>query len=139
MKKMKVGIIGTGNLAELHMKAYRKNPDVEIVAVCDFNLERAKQRAEQFGAKEVYQDYKDMLSKSDIDAVSVITWNNTHAEITVNALNAGKHVLCEKPPALNALQALAYTISATNLKRPSGNRRENTLPCIESQKPRSYC
>lgn len=103
---MKVGIIGTGNLAELHMKAYRKNPDVEIVAVCDFNLERAKQRAEQFGAKEVYQDYKDMLSKSDIDAVSVITWNNTHAEITVNALNAGKHVLCEKPPALNALQAL---------------------------------
>ncbi len=103
---MKVGIIGTGNLAELHMKSYKKNSDVEITAVCDFNLERAKQKADEFGAKEVYQDYKDMLAKSDIDAVSVCTWNNTHAPITIDALNAGKNVLCEKPPALSAQQAM---------------------------------
>ncbi len=106
MKKLKVGIIGTGSLAVYHMEAYKKNPFVEITAVCDFNEERARQKAVEYGAKEVYKDYKDMLKNSDIDAVSIITWNNTHAQITVDSLNAGKHTLCEKPPAINARQAI---------------------------------
>ena len=97
MKVLNVGIIGTGTLAGFHMDAYRNNPNVNIVAVCDFNVERAKKRAAEYGAQEVYRDYRQMLSSSLIDAVSVITWNSTHADITMDALNAGKHVLCEKP------------------------------------------
>lgn len=105
MGKLKVGIIGTGSLANFHIEAYRSIPGVEITALCDNNILRARQSAEVFGIEETYDDYKKMLASSNIDAVSVITWNNTHAPITIAALEAGKHVLCEKPPALNCDEA----------------------------------
>ncbi|HOJ09302.1 MAG TPA: Gfo/Idh/MocA family oxidoreductase [Clostridiales bacterium] len=106
MKKLRVGIIGTGKLAGLHVKAYCSNPDVEVVAVCDINGERAKQFAAELGINTVYSDYRDMVASDQLDAVSIVTWNNTHAPIAIAALEAGKHVLCEKPPALNAEEAL---------------------------------
>jgi len=105
MKKIRVGIIGTGSLAGLHISAYRNNPFSEVTAVCDVNAERARQKAAELGIKNAYDDYREMLKSDEIDAVSVVTWNNSHAPITIAALEAGKHVLCEKPPALNALEA----------------------------------
>lgn len=106
MKKLKVGIIGTGALAEFHFNAYKNNPFVEVTTLCDVNMARARQKAEIFGINEVYDDYNEMLKSQNLDAVSIITWNNTHAPIAIAALEAGKHVLCEKPPALNAEEAL---------------------------------
>ena len=101
MSKLRIGIIGAGSLANFHINAYNNNPYAEITAICDNNLERAK----ALGFSECYANYQDLLKSPNVDAVSVITWNNTHAPITIAALKAGKHVLCEKPPALNAAQA----------------------------------
>lgn len=97
MIKVRIGIIGTGSISELHLNAYTLNPKVVIAAICDVNESRARQVAAKYGVEKVYSDYRDLLEDADIDAVSICTWNNTHAPISVTALKAGKHVLVEKP------------------------------------------
>lgn len=95
----KVGIIGCGRIAQTrHIPEYIDNPYSEIAGYYDFNLQRAQELAKQFGGK-AYESVEQLLEDKDIDAVSVCTSNDTHAEITVKALEAGKHVLCEKPMA----------------------------------------
>lgn len=110
MKPVKIGLVGTGSISNSHMSGYSKlakEGKIELVAACDINKERAQAWAEKYGFREVYDNHKEMLAKSDIDAISVCTWNNGHAPITIDALNAGKHVLCEKPPAMTVEEALA--------------------------------
>jgi predicted dehydrogenase len=97
MSKLKIGVVGAGSISESHLNSYKNNADAEIYAICDLNEERARQKAEKFGASRVFTDYKEMLALPEIDAISVCTWNNSHAPISIAALNAGKHVLCEKP------------------------------------------
>lgn len=117
MKKLRVGIIGTGTLAALHMKAYQGNPNVELAAVCDINGDRAKQFAAEYGVGKAYDDYREMVNDDRLDAISIVTWNNTHAPIATAALEAGKHVLCEKPPALNSIEALRMQEASTKCNR----------------------
>lgn len=96
---LKVGIIGCGKIAQVrHLPEYAQNPGAEIVGLYDINQERAGELAAQYNAK-VYASYEDMLNDPAIDAVSVCSANVSHAQITVAALEAGKHVLCEKPMA----------------------------------------
>lgn len=97
--KLKIGIIGSGGIAQgCHMKGYQSIPDLcEMVAVCDVNPEIAKQAADKFGITKTYVDYREMLAKEELDAVSVATPNRYHMQPTVDALSAGKHVICEKP------------------------------------------
>lgn len=97
MNKVKIGLIGAGSISESHLIAYKANPKVELVAVCDLNEERARDKAERYNIPNVYTDYKELLANKDVDAVSVCTWNNSHAEISIAALRAGKNVLSEKP------------------------------------------
>lgn len=106
MSKLKVGVIGAGSLSESHLGFYKQNPNVELVAVCDLKKERAQAKAEKYKIPNVYTDYRKMLADPEIDAISVVTWNNTHKEISVAALDAGKHVLCEKPLCMNHEEAL---------------------------------
>ena len=109
MKPVRIGVVGTGSISNAHMTGYSKLAEqgkVELVAACDLNVERAKAWAQKYGFKEVYGDHREMLEKSDIDAISVCTWNNAHSRITVDALMSGRHVLCEKPPAMTVEQAL---------------------------------
>ena len=89
------------------MPAEKRNPAAEMVAFCDIIEERAIKAREDFGKPEdkVYTDYKELLKDKTIDAVLVLTPNCAHCEITVAALNAGKHVLCEKPMAMNYAEA----------------------------------
>ena len=101
MEKLRVGVIGSGGMAVHHMKAYRTNPAVEFLAICDKNIHAAESRAKEYGVKDIYSDYRELLKRTDLDAVSIVTPNFTHAEFTQAALAEGKHVLCEKPPALN--------------------------------------
>jgi predicted dehydrogenase len=101
MEKVRVGIIGIG-IGRIHLDAYKKNPKVEVLALCDLREEETKKLAEQYRVKYVFTDYKKMLEMEEIDAVSVCTPNYLHMPMTVAALEAGKHVLCEKPPARNA-------------------------------------
>ncbi len=106
-KKLKIAVIGTGNIAESHIAAYLKNPNVELYAFCDIRENRLKEMGEKYGVTRLYTDKDVMLQElPEIDAVSVCTWNSQHAPCTIAALNAGKHVLCEKPMATSAAEAL---------------------------------
>ena len=102
---IKIGIIGVGNISVLHMDSYIANPDTEICAVCDINEKRLDLIAEKYGIEKKYTDYNEMLKLPELDAVSICTWNNAHAPCAIKALEMGKHVLCEKPMAMNAKEA----------------------------------
>ncbi|WP_332630355.1 Gfo/Idh/MocA family protein [Halalkalibacter flavus] len=101
MQKLRMGIIGAGGIAQdRHIPAYQLISDrVSIEAACDVNLDTAKAAAEKFGIPKVYTDYWDLFS--EVDAVTICTPNKFHAEITIAALEAGVHVLCEKPMAMS--------------------------------------
>ncbi len=108
MDKVRIGIIGCGGIANnKHMPALKKLPDVEMVAFCDIIVERAEKAAKEFGIEgaKVYEDYKEMLKDNTIDVVHVLTPNREHSFITVDALESGKHVMCEKPMAINTAEA----------------------------------
>jgi predicted dehydrogenase len=106
-KKLKIGIIGSGGIAQgCHMPGYQSIPDLcEMVAVCDVDPEIAKTAADKFEITKTYYDYKQLLEDPEIDAVSIATPNKYHLQPTIDALRAGKHVLCEKPLAMNADEA----------------------------------
>ncbi len=107
-KKVKIGVIGCGGIANgKHMPSYKKNEECEMVAFCDIIEERALKAKEEYGTEEskTYVDYKELLKDESIDAVLVLTHNKLHCEITCAALEAGKHVLCEKPMAMNYEEA----------------------------------
>jgi len=96
---LNIGIIGCGKIAQVrHLPEYATRPDVKITALFDLNQERAATLAAQYSAT-AYPTYEALLQNPDVDAVSVCTANDAHAEITCAALAAGKHVLCEKPMA----------------------------------------
>lgn len=114
MKKLKVGIIGGGGIAQkVHIPNYRKHPDlVEVVAVCDASEARAHAVANQWEIPHAYSDYRKMLQDLELDAVSVCTPNKFHAEMAIAALQAGCHVICEKPPAVTVAEAEAMAAAA---------------------------
>ncbi|MBS4208186.1 Gfo/Idh/MocA family oxidoreductase [Bacillus sp. FJAT-50079] len=104
---LRVGVIGVGSISEYHIKPYIKNERVRLVALCDINEERLTAKGEVYDVKHVYTDYRELLKNDEIDAVSICTWNHSHAEIAIAALNAGKHVLVEKPLCVTVEEALA--------------------------------
>ena len=109
MNKLKFGIIGCGGIANgKHFPALAKLSDkVEIVAFCDTVIERAEKAAKEYGTADalVTEDYKALLAREDIDVIHVLTPNISHSYITVDALEAGKNVMCEKPMAINYAEA----------------------------------
>lgn len=102
---IKVGIIGVGSISEEHIKSYLNNPNAELIAFCDINEKRLNEMGTKYHVTRLYTDYHEMLALPELDAVSVCTWNSAHAECAIAALNAKKHVLCEKPMALSKVQA----------------------------------
>ena len=106
-KTIKVGIIGCGGIANgKHMPSLKKVKNCEMVAFCDIIPERAEKAAKEFGTPDarVYTDYKELL-REELDAVHICTPNRSHSFITVDALEAGKNVMCEKPMAINSAEA----------------------------------
>ncbi|MHC8969548.1 Gfo/Idh/MocA family oxidoreductase [Priestia aryabhattai] len=118
MAKVKIGVIGCGSIAQhRHLPEYKMNEQVELVAVCDINTERANSVARQYGVK-AYTNYEELLASGTVEAVSVCTPNYLHAPISVAALNSGVHVLCEKPMATSEEEAKAMIEAAkTNGKK----------------------
>ncbi len=105
MKQLKVGVIGLGNIAKEHLRAYQNNPRVEIAALCNTNAARLAAYAKEFHVAQTFTDLDEMLALPELDAVSICAINSQHAPYALRAIAAGKHVLVEKPMATTLAQA----------------------------------
>lgn len=106
--QVRVGVIGAGGWADLlHLPALTSHPRVEVVAICGRTPVRAEELARKYGIQQVFTDYRALIEDSRLDALVVATPDDLHYPITMDALDAGLHVLCEKPLALTAAQAKA--------------------------------
>ncbi|MBQ7541349.1 MAG: Gfo/Idh/MocA family oxidoreductase [Clostridia bacterium] len=107
-RKLKVGIIGTGWIAESHIESYLDMEDVEVVAMADLIPGKAEKFAARYGVEGVrfYPSHKEMIDSEQLDAVSVCTYNMTHAECTIYALEHGVNVLLEKPMCVTTEEAV---------------------------------
>lgn len=122
---VKIGIIGCGGIANgKHMPSLKKIKNVQMVAFCDIIEERAVKAAEEYGVEgaKVYTDYKELLKDRDIEVVHVCTPNRSHAFISIDAMEAGKHVMCEKPMAKTYKEAkeMLDTSERTGMKLTIG-------------------
>lgn len=135
MKKYRVAVIGCGSIARMrHLPEYEANPKVEIVAVCDIVPERVAETAEKYGA-EAFTDYQELLEQVKPDVVSVCLPNYLHAPVSIAALNAGAHVLCEKPMATSYEEGLAMIAAAkTNDRRLMIAHNQRFVPSHQKAK-----
>lgn len=105
MQKIKVGVIGTGFIGPAHIEALRRLGFVEVAALSDINLEVAQQKAELLSIDKAYGDYRELLKDPEIQVVHICTPNSLHYSMSKEALLSGKHVVCEKPLAMNSSEA----------------------------------
>ena len=112
MKKLRVGFIGAGAIADLHYLGYKDNPKAELYAICDVDEALLQQRASAWGVEKTYTDYRDLLADPLVDAVEIITPHHLHAEMGIAALDAGKHVSMQKPMAVNMAECDALISAA---------------------------
>jgi predicted dehydrogenase len=97
MSKVRVGLIGSGFVTDLHAVAFKLVPDAEVVAVASRTPGKAKKFAQHHGIPQAFENYRDLLALKDINVVTVAIPNDLHAEVTLAAAQVGKHVICEKP------------------------------------------
>ena len=114
MKKIKIAIIGLGGIGKRHVAVVDAERNAEIVAICDNDPEKCKAITDLYGTIPVYTDYLKLLEESDAEIVSIATPHGLHAEMSINSMIAGKHVLVEKPMALNSIDCKRM-IDASNL------------------------
>ena len=106
MSNIRVGIIGTGKIfANAHGTAWESSPHVQVTAVTDVYRPAAEEQAKRFGTDRVYTDYREMLEREQLDAVDICVPNVYHSEVAIAALERGINVFCEKPDAVNPLEA----------------------------------
>ena len=106
MKKVKIAVVGVGNIGEVHINAYKKVKEAEIYAICDVSEKSLNEIGDRFCIEKRYTNIDTMLSElPELDAVDICVWNRDHASFSIKALNAGKHVLCEKPMAYSVKEA----------------------------------
>lgn len=106
LQKLRIGIIGAGNIGIVHVREFQKLQDqCTVAAITDMNLELAKAKAEEFGIPQVYATADELIGRADIDAVIIGVPNAFHAPLALQALQAGKHVLLEKPMGISAAAA----------------------------------
>ena len=101
MKKIKVGVIGTGFIGPVHVEAIRRQPNTEVIALSEINEELARDKADSLGIERAYGDYKELIADPDVEVIHICTPNHLHYQIAKEGILAGKHVVCEKPLAMN--------------------------------------
>ncbi|MBO4619092.1 MAG: Gfo/Idh/MocA family oxidoreductase [Victivallales bacterium] len=118
-KRLRWAIVGTGNISASHIRAIEQMPEIAIVAGCDIKPERLAWFRQQPGCQNAatYGDYRELLRKEKLDAVAVCTPNDSHAQITIDALKAGCHVIVEKPMAMNPAECSRMIAAAKTAKR----------------------
>jgi predicted dehydrogenase len=116
-RRVRVGVLGAGRWAErAHLPGWTREPRAEVVAVCDVDRGLAEAAGERFGAAVVSDDFREVVAHDDLDVVDVCTPSHTHFELSMAALEAGKHVLCEKPVAFE----FRDTLRAAELAKKNG-------------------
>lgn len=117
-QRTKIAIVGAGHVAQVvHIPGWRKNPDVEVVAVCDTMKTKAKWVAERYGIPTFTTSIDELLKSPDIDAIDICTQTDSHQELAIAALSAGKHVLVEKPMARTFAEATEMVKASKKHKR----------------------
>jgi len=116
-EEVKIGIIGTGQIGKSHLRKYKDVPDARIVAACDVNEQELKRVASQYDIPNTFTDFRELLAMDEIVAVDVCLHNNLHAPVSIAAMEAGKHVYCEKPLAGSYTDALSMVRKAKELGR----------------------
>lgn len=132
---VRLGIVGTGGMANWHVENYKKIPGCQVVAAADLDRARAEAFASKHGIEAVFTDVEEMLAKGGFEAVSVVTSDAGHAPVSLACLHAGKHVLCEKPLAVEVSDARAMAAAA----RRAGvvnmvNFSYRDWPCLQAAK-----
>jgi len=105
VNELRFALIGCGRVSPKHIACLQEIKGARLVAICDKDLEKARNRGRHLTGVDYIQDYKELLDRKDIDVVNVLTESGTHAEITIDAAKAGKHVVVEKPMALTLMDA----------------------------------
>jgi predicted dehydrogenase len=103
--RTRIGLIGAGSIAGVHLDGYLRAPDARVSAVADVDAEAARRYAERAGGAEVFADYRELLASTDVDAVDICLPHHLHAPAIIAAAAAGKHVLCEKPLCISLAEA----------------------------------
>jgi predicted dehydrogenase len=103
--KIKIGIIGTGNISSMHILGFKSHPKVEVVALCDKRRKTVEKMADRWNINRIYRNYHDVLKQQEIDAVAILTPHHLHAPIAIAAAETGKHILVEKPIAVSLDEA----------------------------------
>jgi len=116
-KQIRAGVIGAGMIGKAHLHNYSEMPEVEVVGLADLREDEAQRVAAQHGIPQVVTDYRKLLARDDIDTIDVCLPNNLHCPVTCDALNAGKHVYCEKPMAMTGREARKMLAAAQRNKR----------------------
>ncbi len=115
-RQVRVGVVGLG-MGRQHVKMYQQHPRCEVVAICDVDESRVKAAASELKVPRTFTDTAKLFESGEVDAVSIATPNTLHAPLTMAALKAGLHVLCEKPMAMNARQARQMVDAAKKARR----------------------
>ncbi len=132
-KNLKVGVIGIGTIGKAQLRGFSAVKEAELVGISDINKKALKDVAKEFKVKRHFADYHDLLALDEMDAVSICTPPFNHAAITLDAASAGKHVLCEKPMAMNAKEAeeMVEACSKAGVKLGIGSGRSRFYPAVD--------
>jgi predicted dehydrogenase len=116
--KIRIAVIGTGIMGKNAVMVWQRHPGVEVVALCDRDVERARAVAQEMNIQNVYQDHAELLSREPVDAIHVNTPDWAHRDVVIDSLTAGKHVLVEKPMTTDVAEAdeIVRTVKTTGLK-----------------------
>ena len=115
-RKLRMGVIGLG-MGKGHAKSFKEHAECELAALCDTDPKRLDACSRELGVTQTFSDAKAMFARAGLDAVCIATPNKFHAPLTIAALKAGLHVLCEKPMAMNTAEALAMKAAADKARR----------------------
>ncbi|MGI9252391.1 MAG: Gfo/Idh/MocA family protein, partial [Thermomicrobiales bacterium] len=116
-RPLRVAVLGAGRWGQsAHIPGWKRDPRVDLVAVCDVEQELAEQAATAYGIPHATTDFREVIARDDVDVVDVCTPSHTHFELSMAALRAGKHLLCEKPVAFD----FRDTLKAAGLAREKG-------------------
>lgn len=120
MNTRKVAVIGVRNVGMAHARAWAARPDAKLVAIAELDDQRRQDAAKELENVQSFGDYRDLLAKSNAEIVSVCLPTGMHEQVVTECLRAGKHVLCEKPPASNAAEAARMAQAAANAGKVLG-------------------